>query len=214
MKIDILLLEDDELFAESLEDFLEECGFSVTLAKDGQEANILSYERSFDLLLLDVNVPKIDGFTLLKELRGRINTPAIYITSFKDKSSVKKGFLSGGDDFLSKPVDLEELQLRIEALLRRSKSFQEQIVIRGKIYERERALLDGVKLNKKCKKLLDLLLEYPDEIVSKELIYERVWEWNESVSEASLRVYINTLKKTLGKDAITNHKGIGYRLEF
>jgi len=212
--IKILVMEDDELFCETLEDFLSTLGFDITTANDGDSASDLCYERSFDLLLLDVNVPNQNGFELLKSLRdAQQNTPAIFITSFGDKDSIKKGFLSGGDDYLSKPIDLDELKLRIFALLKRSNKLQNTISINGKEYLIDEGILDQKQLSRKVKCLLDLLLENQSHIVSKEMIFQKVWEWDETPSQASLRVYINELKKILGKDSISNHKGIGYRLE-
>lgn len=216
--IHILILEDDTLFAESLEDFLEEEGFSVSLANDGEKALELVYEKHFDLLLLDVNVPKLTGFDFLSTLRqNNQNTPAIFITSFKDKESIKKGFLKGADDYLTKPLDLDELNLRILALLRRSHKLEESIMIGKAAYHPKEGVLisDNLKypLSKKVILLLELLLENQNSIVTTERIYESLWAWDETPSPSSLRVYINELKKILGKERIINHKSIGYLLE-
>lgn len=211
----LLVLEDDELFAQSLEDFLDEEGYETTLVKNGEEAVDLCYERGFDLLLLDVNVPKMSGFEVLANLRKlNKNTPAIFITSFKDKDSIQKGFISGADDYMVKPIDLDELALRINALLKRSHKLDNIIYINDLPYNPSIAKIGRVHLNNKCKKLLDLLLENKNRCVSKELIFSQVWEWDETPSDASLRVYIATLKKILGKNSIINHKGRGYSLEF
>ncbi|MDQ1268578.1 MAG: two-component system, OmpR family, response regulator, partial [Campylobacterota bacterium] len=118
----VLLLEDDPLFADTLVDLLEESGFEVELAPNGQSALDKTFTQKFDLYLLDINVPLIDGTTLLKELRdSNDNTPAIFLTSHKDKEMLKKSFGSGGDDFLTKPFDSDELLLRMSALLKRVK---------------------------------------------------------------------------------------------
>ncbi len=213
-RLKILIVEDDELFAQTLEDFLEDEGFEVTIASDGESAYTINYEEQFDLLLLDVNLPQQNGFSLLKELRADHHlTPAIYITSYRDKESLQKGFLAGADDYLTKPVDLEELRLRIQALLRRSHKLDHTLTLHGLSYDPQKGTLGGKRLSKKPKLLLDLLLEHPQQCVPKSLIFERVWEWDETPSDASLRVYINTLKNLLGKDAIVNQKGEGYRLE-
>jgi DNA-binding response OmpR family regulator len=212
--IKILIVEDDELFADTLEDFLSLEGYEIDIANDGNIAQDLCYEKSYDLLLLDVNVPYINGFELLKSLRNmQQNTPAIFITSFKDKDSIKQGFLSGGDDYLCKPIDLDELKLRIYAILKRTNKLQDTIMIKDKEYQIDKGILDNKYLSNKVKLLLDILVENQNQIVSKEIIFQKVWNWQESPSEASLRVYINDLKKILGKDSISNHKGIGYRLE-
>ena len=118
----ILVLEDDELFASTLEDFLSEEGFAVDLAFNGEQCLDLNYEKKYDLYIFDINVPKINGLDLLKQLRNAGDlTPSIFLTSYKDKDTLHQGFLNGCDDYLKKPVDLDELILRIKALLKRNK---------------------------------------------------------------------------------------------
>lgn len=216
--IHILILEDDTLFAESLEDFLEEEGFRITLVGDGEKALELVYENHFDLLLLDVNVPSLSGFEFLSTIREKQqSTPAIFITSFKDKESIKDGFLKGADDYLTKPVDLDELLLRIIALLRRANKLEESIMIGHAIYLPKEGIVqledEKYPLSKKVILLLDLLIENQNKTVTTAQIEERLWGWDETPSPSSLRVYINELKKLLGKERIVNQKGIGYRLE-
>ena len=118
----ILLLEDDLLLGESLKDFLEEEGFYVILCRNGQEALNRSYEQHFDLYLLDINVPLVSGLDLLRDLREADDrTPAIFLTSHQEKSVMLEGFGRGADDYLKKPVDMDELLVRVAALLRRTK---------------------------------------------------------------------------------------------
>ena len=216
--LQILILEDDRLFAESLEDFLEEEGFSITIASDGEQALDFLYESDFSLLLLDVNVPKLSGFDVLSQIRKNSqNTPAIFITSFKDKESIKKGFLQGADDYLTKPIDLDELHLRILALLRRAHKLADSIMIGTVSYHPKEGILlkEGTKypLSKKVILLLELLIENQNHIVTTTRINEHLWTWDETPSPSSLRVYINELKNILGKERIINHKSIGYKLE-
>ncbi|WP_417333645.1 response regulator transcription factor [Halarcobacter sp.] len=217
--IKILILEDDELFLETLEDFLSDEGFVVKCAKDGEEVLDYCFEEKYDLYLLDINVPKISGIDLLKRLReANDTTPTIYLTSHKDKDMLTKGFLSGCDDYLKKPVDLDELLLRINSLLKRSGKFKEQIeLIDDLVFDvKNRRLLKGqddLNLTSKVIDLLELFLEQKDAIVTKEMIINRLWAYNEDYSEGSIRVYINNLKKIFGKDSIKNLKGIGYKFE-
>lgn len=216
--IKILILEDDQLFAESLEDFLTEAGFDVELCGDGETAIDKSYENSYDLLLLDVNVPKLSGFEVLQNIRKQNNnTAAIFLTSFKDKASVLKGFDKGADDYLKKPVDMDELQSRIFALLRRTNRIVETIIIGKYCYHPKQKMLkrkdEELILSKKLSDLLELLIENKNRLVTKEMITEKLWDWDKAPSEGSLRVYINELKKILGKEMIQNQKGQGYKLE-
>ena len=215
--IKILIAEDDLLFAQTLEDFLTEEGFGVDLCSDGIEAQDRCYEHHYDLLLLDINMPGLSGLELLESLRnGENKTPAIYLTSYKDKETLLKGFEMGADDFLKKPVDLDELLMRIYALLKRSHKTLRSVEIGVYTYDKEQKILlheqKSIPLSKKLASLLDILTEHPDKVVSKEQIKTRLWEWDENPSDGALRVYINELKKLLGKEHIINIKGIGYRL--
>jgi DNA-binding response OmpR family regulator len=111
----ILLMEDDEILNEIIHSMLLKKGYAVYSVYDGDEAEYLICEKSFDLLILDVNVPGVNGFDLLKNLRkDKISTPAIYITSLNDTEDLKEGFQSGCDDYIKKPFKFEELELRIK----------------------------------------------------------------------------------------------------
>ena len=215
----ILVLEDDELFLETLEDFLEEEGFEVEIAMDGEIVLSKVYEKNFDLYLFDINVPKLDGINLLKQLREKGDeTPAIYLTSYKQKEKLMEGFLIGCDDYLKKPIDLDELLLRIHSILKRSGKVFKNITINDKISfdPINRRVLDNnidLYLPAKLIDLLELFLEKKDRVITKDMIVDRLWNYDEDYSEGSIRVYINNLKKILGKDCIKNIKGIGYKFE-
>ena len=215
--IKILIAEDDRLFAQTLEDFLSEEGFSVDLCHSGTEAEERCYERNYHLLLLDINMPGLNGLQLLKNLRENADTtPAIYLTSYQDKETLLEGYTRGADDFLKKPVDLDELLVRINALIRRSYKTDDIITIGAFSYDmRQKILIKGqqqISLSKKLHTLLEILAHKRGEVISKEEIKSSLWEWDENPSDGALRVYINELKKLLGKECIENIKGIGYRL--
>ncbi|MCT7579051.1 response regulator transcription factor [Aliarcobacter butzleri] len=217
----ILVLEDDELFASTLEDFLIEEKFVIDIAKDGEECLSLNYENNYDLYIFDIKVPKISGLELLSSLRNsEDNTPTIFLTSYKDKDTLQEAFVKGCDDYLKKPVDLDELLLRIKALLKRNKKQFELIKltetldfnpINKRIYE------NGIDLNLPTKilDLIELFIENRGDIVTKEMIINRLWAANEDYSEGSIRVYINQIKKLFSDaNVIVNIKGIGYKIEF
>jgi len=216
----ILLLEDDELFANTLEDFLEEEGFNVDIANDGEKCLDLNYEKNYDLYIFDINVPKINGLDLLNQLRkSGDDTPSIFLTSYKDKETLEKGFKNGCDDYLKKPVDLDELILRIKALLKRNKKHFEIITLSKTLTFNpitKRAFKNNIDLNLpiKVSELLELFIENRGEIVTKEMIVDKLWSASKDYSEGSIRVYINSIKKLLGKEYISNIKGIGYKVEF
>jgi len=215
MSAKILLLEDDKLFNETLQDFLEEEGFVLHTVLDPYSALDLTYENNYDLYLFDVNLPYENGFELLEKLRHAGDmTPTIFITSRDDKDSLKEGFTQGGDDYITKPVDLDELLLRINAVLRRQTRSQfVQIgklrfdVMTKQLYENDKAL----ELTQKASELLLVLLEGQGNVVSSEQIKERLWSSSEEASDGSLRVYIAQLKKYFPTH-IDNVRGVGYKM--
>lgn len=212
----VLLLEDDLLFADTLIDLLEDSSMHVTHAPNGQSALDTTYSQKFDLYLLDINVPLIDGITLLKELReADDNTPAIFLTSHKDKEVLKNSFLSGADDFITKPFDTDELFLRINAILNRINSNKVNcigLLCHDDIHKR--ILYDKVELDlsKKEYELLLLLMQHVNNTVPKELILDELWNRGEKGSDGAVRVYINRIKQMLPQMSIENIRGIGYKL--
>lgn len=210
------MLEDDLLFADTLIDLLEENGFEVMHSPNGQNALDKTFLQKFDLYLLDINVPLIDGTTLLKELRDSSdNTPAIFLTSHKDKEILKKSFINGADDYLTKPFDIDELLLRIKALLKRVRPKDiQQIGLLSHNHTLKRIFYDNqeIELSKKEYDLLALLMQHADNTVPRELILNTLWSSAEGGSEGALRVYINRIKHLIPQIAIENIRGIGYKL--
>jgi DNA-binding response OmpR family regulator len=214
MSIKILLLEDDKLFNETLQDFLEEEGFEVDFALDPYSALDLTYDNLYDLYLFDVNLPYESGFDLLTKLRDSgDDTPTIFLTSREAKESLVEGFNVGGDDYMKKPIDLDELLLRVLALMRRQ--VRKQTLSLGEYsldLLSKTLLLDNKELDVTTKaiELLILLVKAKGEVVSLEEIKSRLWAAGQSASDGSLRVYITQLKKYFSSN-ITNVRGVGYR---
>ena len=210
----ILLLEDDRLFNETIEDFLEEEGFEVQTALDPYSALDLAYEHRFDLYLFDVNLPYESGFNLLQKLReSGDKTPTIFLTSRDDKASMIEGFNVGADDYMKKPIDLDELLLRIKAILRRQ--IRSDKITLGdytldcnakRLYSDNRPLT----VTTKAIDLLLLLITAKGEVVRVEEIASHLWHVNEDSSLGAIRVYIATLKKYFPEN-IENIRGVGYR---
>ncbi len=214
MSVRILLLEDDKLFNETLQDFLEEEGFYLDTALDPYSALELTYERNYDLYLFDVNLPYESGFDLLRKLRQSGDlTPTIFLTSRDDKASLTQGFKNGADDYMKKPIDLDELLLRIHALLRRQVRKERMTIgeynldMVGKTLFHNNEELD---VTKKAVELLVLLVQADGEVVSSYTIKNRLWAAGQNASDGSLRVYITQLKKFF-PEAIVNVRGVGYR---
>ena len=218
MKTKILLLEDDLNLSDTVCDYLEEKGFEVICVYDGEEALSSIYENSFDLLLLDVNVPIKNGFQVLKEIRkDGNNTPAIYITSLNSVDSLEQGYSSGCDDYIRKPFELKELLIRIQTILKREFSQKSEIVnitetiTFNSISSELKDVDKEIKLNLKELKLLKFFLQHPNELLVHDRIYDYVWDYDEEYSDNSLRTYIKNLRKILGKDKIVSLKKLGYR---
>ncbi len=216
MAISILVVEDDKLFNETLCDFLEECGYETVGVKDARSAIEKSYYNRFDIYIFDINLPFESGLTLLKSLReSGDTTPAIMLTSRDDKASLIEGFSLGADDYLKKPVDLDELELRIKALLNRVCGGINRYEVGNCIVDvsNHKVICDGksIELGRKVFELLLLLLKANGKVVPLETIINRLWSRAEESSYGAVRVYITKLKKIFG-DRIENIRGVGYRL--
>ena len=217
MSIKILFLEDNALFAETIVDLLEDEGYIVSHFPNGQDALDATYKEKFDLYLLDINVPLIDGVSLLGDLRqAEDETPAIFLTSHSDKEMLQQGFLSGADDFITKPFDTTEFLLRLSALLKRTKRKQVEcigLLCHDKVHQS--VLYDGValELSKKEYELLVLLMDHANTPVPKELIYDELWSSaDKGGSDGAIRVYINRLKQLFPAVKFENIRGFGYKL--
>ena len=216
----ILYLEDDINLSATIQEFLEDEGFEVICVYDGEEALEVLYHQNFDLLLLDVQVPRLNGFELLKSLRESNNqTPAIFTTSLNSIDDLSKGYDVGADDYIKKPFLLKELLLRIKALLKREyKSVDDIVQIESNIsynLNTHQLIIDNqpFTLNNKENELLKLLVKNKNTCVLFETIYETIWSYDEVHSEQSLRTYIKNLRKLLGKDKIKSIKKQGYIFE-
>ena len=212
----ILLLEDDKILAETLKELLESENHNISISVNSQAALDLSYKNSFDIFLFDVNLTDFSGFELLKMLRENgCNTPAIFLTSLDDISSLSKGFEVGADDYVKKPFDFDELLIRIQAQLRKVyKTYEDILKYKDLVYKiSTHELLDNnnnlITLTPQEKKLCAMLFQNIDNTLTKEdILYELDIEGESS--EGALRVYISKLRK-VGLE-IQTLKGIGYRL--
>ncbi len=216
-QIKIFILEDDPSLNETLVEFFEEKGFLVDSEYDGLEAESKLYENRYDLLIFDVNIPSLDGFELLKSIRGfGVKTPVIFLTARDGIEDVKSGFDFGAEDYIKKPFILEELYIRVEAILNRynknNESYELSDNIKFNILSGE-LIIDGIshKLSKKESKLLEIFISSKGKILSHEEIFNELWEYDETPSDSSLRTYIKNLRKLLGKDSIESIKKRGYR---
>lgn len=211
----ILLLEDDEVLSETLLELLESENFEVTHVSNGEMALDASFIQGFDLFLLDVNVPFINGFELLKSLRDSGDmTPAIFITALTDVASLSHGFDVGADDYIKKPFDFDELLIRMHSLLRKSyHTYANEIAVDDfRFVIESNELYHGgefVALSPSELEITRLLFQNINKTLLKEYLLDALNPGKE-MSEGTLRVHINKLRK-VGLP-IRTLKGIGYRI--
>ena len=217
MSTKLLLLEDDLLFGESIQDVLEEEGYDVTLCRNGNEALEATFSKKFDGYLLDINVPLLDGLSLLGSLRSANDqTPTMFLTSYDDMKTLSSAYASGADDYLKKPFDTQELIMRLGVLLRKGKP-KTQLKSLGSLVLDEahkRVLVNEneIAISPKEYQLMALLIRNCGKVVTKEMMIEEMWSASEMMSEGSIRVYVNRLKNLIGNAQIHNVRGFGYRL--
>lgn len=206
----ILLLEDDLVLGETIQEMLSEVGYNTVWVKDGGEAAEKAFEQSFDLYVLDINVPELNGFDLLESLRdAQDETPAIFISAMTDIAAMTKGFSVGADDYLKKPFYPQELLLRIEAKFGR---LQHSIHYGDIVYDPRTQTIQKqgkvVSLGELQFLFFDILIHN----IGKTIPKERLLEVMEHPSENGMRVALNKLKQITQWD-IQNIRGVGYRIE-
>jgi len=213
----ILLLEDDLLLSEVITEHLEYYDYNVTPIYNGIEAENLLFEEKFDLLLLDVNVPLLNGFELLKSLRDSGNeTPAIFITSMNTSKDVLEGFELGANDYLKKPFEMLELKARIDNIKRHFKIDDKRLfTVNEKIsYDFARYTLHfedkEEKLSKKEGDFLAYFLHNRSKVISNDELMVNVWSYDTAPTSATIRTYIKNLRQLLGEEMITTIRGVGY----
>jgi len=214
----ILLLEDEYSLRISIEEFLSDLGYEVDGLMDGLDAYDAVYDKSYDLLLLDVNVPSLNGFELLKKIRSDdITIPAIFLTSMTNMDDLKEGYKRGCCDYIRKPFDLEELELRIDqAIASHLHNDGNSVVLGcGLLYDLKKSKLtqndEEIILRKTEQDLLEVLIKHKNSVVSTQMFQDEVW--GEYVEPATVRVQLNNLKKKLPDTIIQNRRGLGYIIE-
>ena len=224
MERKILLVEDDLNLGFVIQDNLKSAGYHVSLSKDGKEGLQSFHEQNFDICILDVMLPKKDGFSLAQDIR-KVNEeiPIIFLTAKSMTEDKIKGFQSGGDDYMTKPFSMDELMLRIEAILKRTKGSEEiQKGYRlGKLFfdTINYCLIEGDNkktLTKKEADILRLLCEQDGKVVERDVILNLVWGDDNYFNGRSLDVFITKLRKYLKPEPsvqIKNVHGVGFLLE-
>jgi len=226
-QIKILLAEDDINLGTILSERLKMKGFEVDLAPDGEKALILYGQKSYDLLILDIMMPFKDGFTVAKEVRKQEEeTPIIFVTARSMKEDVLKGFDLGADDYLTKPFSMEELMMRIHAVLKRTRKKASSSISEPDTYAfskidfnciTQHLRVDGADfdLTSKESDLLKLLCNNRNDVVIREEALKRIWGSDTYFNGRSMDVFISKLRKMLSGDGnleIMNVHGKGFKL--
>lgn len=216
----ILLLEDEIMLNDAIAEFLQARGDVVVGVSDGNEAMRLVKAEAFDLLVLDINVPGMDGLTLLENLHAaKIRTPAIFISALVDIEDISRAFDLGCFDYLKKPFHLKELALRIDKVMGAQFQQQQRRHIRlSKRYsydtEHSTLLFDNIPqpLSKRQMQIIDLLARNRGSVVEFEAFRTYVWD-EVYVDNATIRAEVNRLKKVLKEDVIQNIRALGYMID-
>jgi DNA-binding response OmpR family regulator len=216
----IMVVEDDNNTRKLMEAVLSQNGYEVILAKDGIDALEKMENHHVDLIILDVMMPRMDGYELSDTLRkGNCNLPILMVTAKETPADKKKGFIVGTDDYMVKPVDEEEMLLRIAALLRRSKIVNEHKLIVGKTvldYDSLTVSQDGnvQELPNKEFMLIYKLLSYPNKIFTRRSLMDEIWDMNSDTDERTVDVHINRLRDRFKENQdfeIITVRGLGYK---
>ena len=216
----IMVAEDEPRLASFLEKGLRANGFTVTIVADGAAASTIANDEDFDLLILDIGLPGKDGFTVLRELRGRgQRLPTIILTARDDVDDKVAGLEGGADDYVTKPFKFEELLARVRARLRQDPGSAEPSTLRsGDIVldPRTRRVSvggDSQELSAREYTMLETFMRHPGQVLTREQLLSHVWGYDHDPGSNVVDVYVGYLRRKLGSERIATVRGMGYRLE-
>jgi two-component system, OmpR family, copper resistance phosphate regulon response regulator CusR len=215
----ILIAEDEGRIASFLEKGLRANGFATTVADDGRDALHLADSDDFDLLILDVGLPGLDGFAVLRELRRRgRRLPVVILTARDSVEDTVAGFEGGADDYVAKPFRFEELLARVRARLREDHAAEPTVLQVGDAsldLRTRRLTVDGktVELTAREFAMAEMFFRHPGQVLSREQLLSHVWGYDYDPGSNVVEVYVRYLRQKLGEAWITTVRGMGYRLE-
>jgi len=214
----LLLVEDDPMIGEGVLAGLRQDGFAVDWVRDGQAAELAIENDVYDLVVLDLGLPRKDGLEVLSAMRSKGNTVPVLILTARDAVPDRiRGLDRGADDYVAKPFDLDELAARVRALLRRRAGRAEPVITHGDLVinpSTREASLAGRPLTLSSREfaLLEALLDRPGAVLSRAQLEERIYGWGEEVESNTVEVYVHSLRKKLGTGFIRNVRGVGYTI--
>ena len=223
MNAKILIVEDEADIREGISEYLSETGYEVIEAEDGEEAIRLFNEKNIDLIILDIMIPKLNGFGVLNKVRESSSIPVIMLTAMSDNYTQIMSFNEQADDYITKPFSIVILHKRIEAILRRSKAIEDNNN-NNNVWKYKDVEVDflgfsakkmGVTVNLKPKeiKLLEMLLKNKNKVLTRGQILDTIWSAEEYPTDRVIDVYIKNIRKKLMIDCIVTVKGVGYKFE-
>jgi two-component system, OmpR family, response regulator QseB len=212
----VLLVEDDDMIAQGLRTALRQAGFAVDLMRDGKSAAAALQTSAFDVVLLDLGLPHLDGINVLRELRVRGDpTPVIILTARDEIQHRIAGLDAGADDYIVKPFDLDEVMARMRSVLRRAAGRGDPSIQHGEL--RLDPVLRTIERNGTPVSLsaheyavLEALLQRPGAVLSRAQLEDRLYGWDDQIASNAVEVYIHGLRRKLGSDAIRTLRGVGY----
>lgn len=212
----VLLVEDDELLGEGVRSGLTQAGFAIAWVQDGERAKLALATEPFDAVVLDLGLPKLDGLTVLRQLRAKgSQVPVLILTASDSVQDRVAGLDAGADDYVAKPFALAELQARLRALVRRSKGTAQPVLRHGRVTldpARRSVTLDGAPVELSARELatLEALLLDAGRVLSRAQLEDKLYGWGEEIGSNTVEVYVHHLRRKLYPELIQTVRGVGY----
>lgn len=215
----ILVIEDEASIQNILRIFLEDAGYQVTLADDGMDGIAAFHKDSFDLVLLDIMMPRLDGYSVCEMIRNESSTPVILLTALDDEDNQMKGFNLLADDYITKPFSMPLVLKRMEAVLRRARSGEKSSVL---VYqnvqldtENYKVFVEGKEATLTAREfdILRLLMENQGRVFTREQLLDIIWNYDYLGDDKIINTHIKNIRKKLGVDCIETIRGVGYRID-
>ena len=219
MEKHILVIEDEASIQNILRIFLEDAGYQATLADDGMDGIAAFHKDSFDLVLLDIMMPRLDGYSVCEMIRNESSTPVILLTALDDEDNQMKGFNLLADDYITKPFSMPLVLKRMEAVLRRTRSGEKSSLL---VYqnvqldtENYKVFVEGKEVTLTAREfdILRLLMENQGRVFTREQLLDIIWNYDYLGDDKIINTHIKNIRKKLGVDCIETIRGVGYRID-